>query len=330
MVEVISATAVDSAQNLAGKSIFLEMGARLGVVELLLQAEPFDAQQVVDLSGAKHHFVVSYLNALCKLGLAAPGPDPESYKGTAELPAAVNNCGYLLWALQSCAPLIEHPVQFANDMQGAIDTYVRNGEHVARTSKWMGATDFYPHAEKEILQANPQKIIDFGSGTCGLLIRLLEQLPQATAIGIDLSASACQKAREIIEGKGLSQQIQVIHAPVESLINDPALLKDVDVIHAGFVFHDLNPTQSQVLPRLLAAIKGASPRAKLVIADAIPDDTPWQNNAYSLAFTFLHTHFMDRRFPSEQGWRALLEQAGFMDVTISKPGLSGSRLIVGH
>ena len=85
-----------------------------------------------------------------------------------------------------------------------------------------------------------------------------------------------------------------------------------------------------LLPSLLAAIKAASPRVKLVIADAIPDDAPWEHNAYSLAFTFLHTHFMDRKFPSEEGWKALLEQAGFMDVTLSKPGLSGSRLIVGH
>jgi Methyltransferase domain len=330
MTEAMSATAIDSAQNLAGKSIFLEMGARLGVIELLMQSEPFDAEQVVRISGAKRHFVDAYLAALCKLGLANQGPRPDSYTGTDALPVTVNNCGYLLWALQSCAPLIEHPVQFANDLPGSIATYVRNGEHVARTSKWMGATDFYPHAEKEILKANPKKIIDFGSGTCGLLIRLLEQLPQATGIGIDLSAGACQKAREIIEGKGLSHRIQVIHAPVESLIDDPALLKDVDVIHAGFVFHDLNPTQSQVLPSLLTAIKTASPRAKLVIADAIPDDEPWENNAYSLAFTFLHTHFMDRKFPSADGWKRLLEQAGFMDVTLSKPGLSGSRLIVGH
>ncbi|OEC36449.1 Methyltransferase domain-containing protein [Pseudomonas cuatrocienegasensis] len=330
MAQVMSATAIDSAQNLAGKSIFLEMGARLGVVELLMQGEPFDAEHVVRISGAKKYFIDSYLTALCKLGLATEGPHPGHYTGTAELSVAVNNCGYLLWALQSCAPLIEHPVQFANDLPGSIDTYVRNGEHVARTSKWMGATDFYPHAEKEILKANPKKIIDFGSGTCGLLIRLLEQLPHATAIGIDLSASACEKAWEIIKGKGLIQRIQVIHAPVESLTTDPSLLKDVDVIHAGFVFHDLNPTQSQVLPSLLAAIKAASPQAKLVIADAIPDDAPWENNAYSLAFTFLHTHFMDRKFPTEDGWRALLEKAGFSDVTISKPGLSGSRLIVGH
>lgn len=330
MAQVMSASAIDSAQNLAGKSIFLEMGARLGVIDLLMQGEPFDVEQVVRISGANRHFVVSYLAALCKLGLATQQARPDSYSGTPALPVAVNNCGYLLWALQSCAPLIEHPVQFANNMPDAINTYVRNGEHVARTSKWMGATDFYPHAEQEILQANPKKIIDFGSGTCGLLIRLLERLPQATGIGIDLSASACQKAREIIEAKGLSHRLQVIHAPVQSLIDDPTLLKDVDVVHAGFVFHDLDPTQSQVLPSLLATIKAASPRAKLVIADAIPDDAPWENNAYSLAFTFLHTHFMDRKFPSEEGWKALLEKAGFMDVTLSKPGLSGSRLIVGH
>lgn len=330
MSEIMSATAIDSAQNLAGKSIFLEMGARLGVIELLMQGEPFQAEQVARTSGANTHFVVSYMAALCKLGLAAKGLLPDSYTGTAELPIAVNNCGYLLWALQSCAPLIEHPVQFANNMQGAIDTYVRNGEHVARTSKWMGATDFYPHAEKEILQANPKKIIDFGSGTCGLLIRLMEKLPQATGVGIDLSNSACQKAREIIEGKGLSARIEVIHAPVESLIDDTTLLENVDIVHAGFVFHDLNPIESEVLPRLLSAIKRTSPKVKLVIVDAIPDDMPCENNAYSLAFTFLHTHFMDRKFPSEAGWRTMLEKAGFMDVTISKPGLSGSRLIVGH
>ncbi len=55
MAEVMSASAIDSAQNLAGKSIFLEMGARLGVIDLLMQDEPFDAQRVVRVSGASRH-----------------------------------------------------------------------------------------------------------------------------------------------------------------------------------------------------------------------------------------------------------------------------------
>lgn len=77
MAEVMSASAIDSAQNLAGKSIVLEMGARLGVIDLLMQDEPFDAQRVVRVSGASRHFVESYLAALGKLGLAARVPDAE-------------------------------------------------------------------------------------------------------------------------------------------------------------------------------------------------------------------------------------------------------------
>ncbi len=79
MAEVMSASAIDSAQNLAGKSIFLEMGARLGVIDLLMQDEPFNAQRVVRVSGASRHFVESYLAALCKLGLAARVPDADTY-----------------------------------------------------------------------------------------------------------------------------------------------------------------------------------------------------------------------------------------------------------
>lgn len=96
----------------------------------------------------------------------------------------------------------------ANNMHAAIDTYVRNGEHVARIEQVDGRDRLLSPCRTGNPALQPKKIIDFGPGTCGLLIRLLEQLPQATRIGIDLSASACQKAREIIQDKGLSHRLR--------------------------------------------------------------------------------------------------------------------------
>jgi ubiquinone/menaquinone biosynthesis C-methylase UbiE/predicted transcriptional regulator len=324
---ITSNTLYDSAQNLAGKSILIEIGSKIGVLDLLTRESGVTLNELQKKTNIKMEFLDSYLNSLNKLDLLHIDSSGK-YIITGEMLTAMNNCGYLLWALQSCSPLIENSREFANNLDNAMKKYHRNGEHVARTSKWMGSRDFYPNAEKEILKSNPNKVLDLGSGTCALLINLMSKLPQAIGIGVDLSASACEHAKQNIRASNMESRIEVINSPLEYLILDSEKLKNVDIIHAGFVFHDLQPLKSNTLHEFLNKAKNESPNLKLVVTDAVYYDEPWNKNAYSIAFSFLHEHFMDRKLPTEDEWVSVIKKAGFKDIHIEKPILSGSRLIV--
>ncbi|HZI55474.1 MAG TPA: class I SAM-dependent methyltransferase, partial [Verrucomicrobiae bacterium] len=205
-------------------------------------------------------------------------------------------------------------------------TYLRDGEHVARTSKWMGESDFYPHAENAIISARPKKIVDLGSGTCGLLMRCLRQLPEAHGVGIDLNKDACSKARSILKNEGMDKRISVIEAPIQSLIQNPEPLEGADIIHGGFVFHDLMPEEEATLDALFQTFHKWAPRGTVVIVDAVPYAHNPGEDAFSAALTFMHSHFMARQFPTEDGWKTKLFQAGYNSVEVGQLGISGGRI----
>jgi SAM-dependent methyltransferase len=226
----------------------------------------------------------------------------------------------------SCAPLISNAPSFFQDFTSSVQTYVRDGEHVARTSKWMGELDFYPQAERAIISSRPKKIVDLGAGTCGLLIRCLKKLPNAKGVGIDINSSACSKARSIIKEAKLSDRLSVIEAPIQSLLENPAPLEAADIIHAGFVFHDLMPDEEETLDALLKTFCEKAPNGMLVVVDAVPYAQNAGEQAFSAAFTFLHNHFMGRQLMTEEQWKAKLSAAGYNLIQVERLGISGGRI----
>jgi SAM-dependent methyltransferase len=316
------------AQTLAGRAVLLEVGARLGVLDPLLARPEVSVAEVAKECGVKRSLVNAYYEALSKVGLTearGAGNDDARFAGSAGLPAAINDAGYILWGVMSCAPLLANARRFADDMHAAADTYHRDGEHVARTSKWMGEQDFYPHAERAILAARPRKIVDLGAGTCGLLIRCLNQLPEAVGVGIDMNHDACVEARAIVDKAGMGKRIGVIEAPIQKLIEDPTPLEGADVIHAGFVFHDLMPDEEKTLDALLKVCRQRA-RGTLIVVDAIPYGQIGGEEAFSACFTFLHHHFMARRLQPESEWTNRLTAAGYESVEVSRLGISGGRI----
>jgi predicted O-methyltransferase YrrM len=144
-------------------------------------------------------------------------------------------------------------------------------------------------------------------------------------VGIDINGDACAKARSIIQAAGLDRRIQVIQAPIQSLIDDPAAVEGADVIHAGFVFHDLMPDEEGTLDALLKTFREKA-RGTLVVVDAVPYGQNPGEQAFSAAFTFLHNHFMGRQLMTESEWRAKLTSAGYDSVDVSRLGISGGRI----
>jgi hypothetical protein len=124
----------------------------------------------------------------------------------------------------------------------------------------------------------------------------------------------------------MKDRISVIEAPIQSLIDDPSPVKNVDIIHGGFVFHDLMPDEEATLDALLRTFRKAAPTGMLLIVDAVPyGETPGER-AFSAAFTFLHSHFMARQLLTEVEWRTKLSAAGYNNVEITPLGISGGRI----
>ncbi|WP_395814151.1 class I SAM-dependent methyltransferase [Archangium minus] len=285
---------------------------------------------VAKSTGIQASWISAYYAALAHAGLAVPGPKVSNeithYVAPPDLQQSINDVGYVLWGLGSCAPLIANAHHFVKNLPSAAETYVRDGEHVARTSRWMGEQDFYPQAEAAITASRPKKIVDLGSGTCGLLLRCLRKLPEAQGVGIDLSHSACVKARSIVQAAGMENRVSVIEAPIQSLIDNPAPLEGAEIIHGGFVFHDLMPDEEATLNALLKTFRRTAPNGALLVVDAVPYGPNPDEHAFSAAFTFLHSHFMGRRLQPESEWKERLSAAGYTRVDVAPLGISGGRI----
>jgi len=317
-------------QTLAGNAVLLEIGARLGIVDPLFSRERVSVADVADQTGIEKQFVSDYYSALSHAGLAEACRSNAGivthYIAPDEFPTLVNDVAYTLWAMASCAPLISNARSFSRDLVGSFKKYPRDGEHVARTSKWMGELAFYPQAEELIVSQRPKKIVDLGAGTCGLLMRCLRRLPDAEGIAIDVNSSACEKARSILRGQKMDQRINVIEMAIQDLVNAPAPLERADVIHGGFVFHDLMPDEEEILESLFKTFREKAPSATLLIADIVPYSTDPDERSFSAALTFLHSHFMGRQLLSENGWRAKVLRAGYKSMEVRRLGISGGRI----
>lgn len=320
------------AQDLAGKAILFEIGAQAGILDCIEDNQEVSITELSQRLGIEKEFLAFYFSTLHNLGLVSekksPSINESFYFKSPNYENEKNKIGYISWGMMSCAPLIENTKAFTKDFLSAVNTHHRSGEHVARTSKWMGFKDFYPHAMNAILKLNPKKVVDLGSGTCGLLINLSEKIKDFKGIGVDLSKEACKIAEAHIKELGLDDAIKVIVSPIQALIKNSDVFLNADIIHAGFVFHDLLPEEEETLDQLLACICKVAPKAALVISDAVPFSQNTHEQAFSSAFSFLHKFFMGRKLLSETEWETKLKKAGFTHVEITPLGISGGRLFV--
>jgi methyltransferase family protein len=317
-----------NAQTLAGYAILLEVGASLGLIDPLLKGT-VSPPQLSQRTGLSAPFVSAFYEALAHSGLATiVGGSKREYAAGPDLGDAINAVGYLAWGLRACAPLIANSSEFAADPVRAVDAHPRDGEQVARTSRWIGERDFYPQAERAIVSRRPRHIVDLGSGSCGLLIRCLKRLPEATGVGLDLSADACRHARVRLEQAGLGERVRVINAPIQSLVDDAEPLRDAELIHASFVLHDLLPDDESTLDEVLRTCRRVASRAAIVVIEGVPFASDAAERSFSAAYTFLHTHFMRRRLLSAEEWTSKLSRAGYAGVTCAPLPISSGRVII--
>ncbi len=103
-------------------------------------------------------------------------------------------------------------------------------------------------------RAKPYRLLDFGTGTGAILLALLSELPDATGLGIDISAAALAVARENAETNGLSRRVEFalgewgrgLDGCFDAIVANPPYIPDQDIAA-------LEPEVARFEPRLALA-----------------------------------------------------------------------------
>jgi 4-hydroxy 2-oxovalerate aldolase len=316
----------ETAADLAATAALLEIAEDLGLSGLLA-GTGFSLGDVVRAGHIGRTDAAMFLSALTSAGLLEE-PAPETYLPSADMADRRHEAGYLSWAMTANRPFIENAREFLQQPEAAAEKYQRDGRQVAVSSQWIGSQSFYPLATSTIVSLRPGKIVDLGSGAGTLLATLLAALPGARGVALDKSPAACAEAEQVALRAGVGNRMTVLPVAIESLVDDPSPLQGADVVHAGFVLHDLANTPD-VLDAVLRACHAAlPPGARLVVTDAVPYASQPRERVFSALFTYLHARFMDVQLPTEQEWIGWLTGAGFHDVTCSPHRFPGGRLFV--
>lgn len=316
------------APDLAAAAAFLEMGDRLGVLEVITRGETFNAPIIAAHADLPLDATKRYLQALESAGLIELVAD-DWFRTVRDFDVIVHRAGYVSWTMNANRPFIEHAREFFLDPEAAGKRHERDGREVAVSSQWMGSFAFYPAALSRILAAQPTKFADLGSGTCRMIIDVLRRFPECRGVGLDLDGSACRVARHAAELAGVSDRLTILERPIQSIADDSAPLAGVDVVHAGFVFHDMLPEEEDIANKVLVNCRDAlRPGGIMAITDAIPYVRNERERRFSAMVTYYHTEFMRRRLLTESEWTTKFRTAGFSDVEVVTLGFPTGRLFI--
>lgn len=316
------------AADLAANAALLEMAEEIGISALLDREAPFTIDEVARAAEAPEAGALAFLEALLAAGLVERGAEPGSFVPCADLADRRYEAGYLSWALNANRPYLDHAVEFLREPGPAVARHQRDGRRVAVSSRWIGSYGFYPGVVAEIVNRKPQHIVDLGAGAGGLLVHLLTTLPSSTGLALDLSAAACEEAGRSARRADVHDRFTVVNRSIESLVDDAWPVRDADIIHAGFVMHDV-VEHPEVFDGVLRACRASlADGGSLMVTEAVPYVTTPKDRSFSALFTYLHASSMGIRLPTEETWCAAFRRAGFSNVTSTPLRMPGSRLFV--
>ncbi|MEV0966286.1 methyltransferase [Streptomyces sp. NPDC049910] len=320
------------APRLAAAAALLEMGDRLGVLDVILPGKEFTTAELAAATELPEQGVARYLEALESAGIIRHATlDKDSFVTADDFEELQHQAGYISWTMNANRPFIENARAYLTDQSLPTGAYTRDGRQVAVSSQWMGSKAFYPAALETIFAAKPQRVADLGAGTCRLLIEVLQAFPGASGVGLDLDGPSCDAATAAAEQAGVGDRLTVIKRSIQSIADDATPVEGADVIHAGFVFHDMMPEEEHIADKVLANCRDAlRPGGIMAITDAVPYLRNERERAFSAAVTYYHRQFMKRKLLSEQEWEAKLLGAGFSSVKTVELGFPTGRLFIAN
>jgi SAM-dependent methyltransferase/acyl carrier protein len=325
---VMSSDAGEIAADLAANAALLEIAENLGLSPLLDRGTPLTLAEAMTATGLSEARTLSFLHALVAAGLLERDAETGPFVPCAELADRRYEAGYLSWSLNANRPYIDHAERFLREPEAAGRQHRRDGRRVAVSSRWIGSRGFYPGVLSEIINRKPQRIVDLGAGAGALLIRILTELQTSTGVALDLSAGACEEAERAGRRAAVEDRLTVVNRSVETLIDDPGPIDGADIVHAGFVMHDVAKNPDVFAGVLRRCREHLADGGCLVVTDAVPyADAPGER-AFSALFSYLHESSMGVRLPTADQWGEFFRQAGFSDLTNTPLRMPGSRLFV--
>jgi SAM-dependent methyltransferase len=318
----------ETAADLAAVAALLEIAEELGASPLLDRAEPFTVDDLADAGCMSGDGATGFVEALCASGLVERTDDARTFVPCADMADRRYESGYLSWSLDANRPFIEYAPEFFRDPVSAAEKYQRDGRRVAVSSRWVGSMGFYPAAFSTIIGCRPGRITDLGAGAGALVINVLRTLPASSGVVLDMSAGACEEAVRAATRVGVADRFEVVNRKIESLVDDPTPVEGADLVHAGFVMHDVSADPETLDAVLRSCRTSMAPGGRLVITDAIPYASDPRERKFSALFTYLHATFMAVRLPTQDQWLDALRTAGFADVTCTDHRMPGARMFV--
>jgi hypothetical protein len=123
--------------------------------------------------------------------------------------------------------------------------------------------------------------------------------------------------------------LTIVQRPIQSIATDPSPLAGAEVIHAGFVLHDMMPDEEHVAEAVMANCREAlQPGGMMAVTEAVPYVRNSRERRFSAIVSYFHKQFMGRRLLSESEWAAKLRAAGFSDVRTIALAFPTGRLFV--
>lgn len=316
------------AADLAAVAALLEIAEELGVSPLLDRGDPFTLDDLTDAGGMTGDGAAGLVEALCASGLVERTPDPRKFVPCPDMADRRYESGYLSWSFTANRPFIEHAPEFFRDPVGAAEKYQRDGRRVAVTSRWVGSMGFYPAAFSTIVECRPRRITDLGAGAGALVINVLRTLPASSGVVLDMSAGACEEATRAAARVDVADRFQVVNRKIESLVDDPTPVDGADLVHAGFVMHDVSDDPETLDAVLRSCRMAMAPGGRMIVTDAIPYAPDPRERKFSALFTYLHAAFMAVQLPTQAQWQEAFHAAGFADVTCTEHRMPGARMFV--
>lgn len=309
-------TTTEAVADAAGAAALLEVGDRLGLIPHLERGLPVTAAGLAADSGVPEEGVANYLEAMWSAGIVdrTPGTS-DAFQVVEDFAQIQYESGYIYWALAANRPFIDNALEYLRGSRTRTGTYDRDGRQVAVSSQWMGSKGFYPVALRTILDARPSHVVDLGAGTARLLIEIMLRLDGTTALALDLDSPSCREAEFAAKRAGVGERLTVVERSIQSVADDPSPVEGADVVHAGFVFHDMMPEEENVADQVLANCREAlRPGGMMAITEAVPYVLDPRERRFSAIVTYYHQQFMRRRLLNEQEWQDKLRDAGFSAV----------------
>ncbi len=213
---------------------------------------------------------------------------------------------FLRWLTGGYGPLLDDLTALARGDKRFGEDIQRDDAEMAASSAEIGRR-FTDGALLGLLSSpDVRRIADVGCGGGERLVALCQQLPQLSAVGIDLSPDCCRQARDNVAEAGLSQRIEVIEARAEDWLAEQGA---VDLVMCVGMFHDLLNIPGAAESFLAGVRAGLASGGLLVVQDQLAATTAGAG-AWGPGFTLIH-HLMGQRLFTEAECVAAFSAAGF-------------------